>query len=106
MGAAALSICGILLLTAALVRPGDPGPGELLDTPWVLLGLPLLLGLDNLFAGIGLGALGVSVVPAALALGLLSSVTCLAGFVMGGLVNGALHHRARIVGGAAGAEAS
>jgi putative Mn2+ efflux pump MntP len=68
---------------------------------WSLLGLPLVLSLDNLAAGFGLGAIGVPVVLSAALIGLISGFMALAGLRAGALVGRAMPARAERVGGAA-----
>jgi putative Mn2+ efflux pump MntP len=68
---------------------------------WVCFGLPLTLSLDNLVAGLGLGALGLPVLPSAVLIGLISGLMSLAGLCLGSLVGRSLRARAGQVGGAA-----
>lgn len=55
------------------------------DGGWAVLGMPLCLSLDNLVAGVGLGALGPPVVPSAAIIGALSGLMSLAGLLLGRL---------------------
>ncbi len=50
---------------------------------WAILGMPLCLSLDNLVAGIGLGALGPPVVPSAVVIGAISGGMSLLGLALG-----------------------
>jgi putative Mn2+ efflux pump MntP len=68
---------------------------------WACFGLPLTLSLDNLVAGLGLGTLGLPVLPSAAILGLISGLMALGGLYMGALVGRSLKARAGRVGGAA-----
>lgn len=54
-----------------------------LDNPWVILGLPIPLSLDNLFGGAALGALGYSAVLVGVVAGVLTFVMSLAGLTIG-----------------------
>lgn len=48
---------------------------------WLLYGLPLSLSLDNLLAGVALGATGSPLVVSALVIGAVSTALCLAGLL-------------------------
>jgi manganese efflux pump family protein len=60
----------------------EQGPPE---GGWAILGMPLCLSLDNLVAGVGLGALGPPVVPSAVVIGALSGGMSLLGLGLGRL---------------------
>ncbi len=60
----------------------EKGPPE---GGWAILGMPLCLSLDNLVAGVGLGALGPPVVPSAVIIGALSGAMSLLGMALGRL---------------------
>jgi putative Mn2+ efflux pump MntP len=68
---------------------------------WICVGLPLTLSLDNLVAGVGLGTLGLPVLPSAVLIGLISGLMSLTGLCLGALVGRSLRARAGQVGGAA-----
>jgi putative Mn2+ efflux pump MntP len=84
-------------LTAGADESKDPES----TSGWVCFGLPLTLSLDNLVAGLGLGTLGLPVLPSAAVLGLISGLMAVAGLYMGSLVGRAMRARAGQVGGAA-----
>ncbi len=72
------------------------------DAPegFVSLGLPLILALDNLVAGFGLGALGTPVLLSAAVIGAISALMSLVGLCLGALVGRSLRARTGRVGGA------
>ena len=67
-----------------LFKPPEDGP-ERSSSGWAVFGMPLCLSLDNLVAGVGLGALGTPVVPSAVVIGVLSGVMSLLGLAVGRL---------------------
>lgn len=79
VGAVALGAYGLYLVTSAL---RNPEPDEL-DHPWALFGIPLMLSLDNLFAGASLGMLGFSPWFSAAVFGLITAVMSLVGLRVG-----------------------
>lgn len=79
-GPVVLLLCGAAILLHAL-REGDAR--EVVEGRWVL-GLPITLSLDNLFAGVGLGSAGYPVAASALVVGVISGAMCLAGLFAGG----------------------
>jgi putative Mn2+ efflux pump MntP len=99
-GPLALGGFGLFTLLAAGREGSRPG-GDRTGAAWAAVGLPLLLSVDNLVAGFGLGAVGVPVVVSALILGTISGMMALAGLYLGALVSRALPARAERVGGAA-----
>ena len=77
---------------------GDrPGAGR----TWASLGLPLLLSLDNLVAGFGLGAARMPIALSALVLGAASGAMALAGLYLGSLIGGTMPARAERFAGVA-----
>ena len=66
---------------------------------WAILGMPLCLSLDNLVAGVGLGALGTPVIPSAAVIGVLSALMALTGLLLGRLGRIALPARAERLSG-------
>lgn len=58
-------------------------PDEEARRGWVLWGLPLALGVDNLAAGVALGVSGASVLPTALVFGAVSGLLALGGLYAG-----------------------
>ncbi len=80
IGPFALVACGLLMIYLAL-QEKDTLP--VATSRWLLFGLPLTLSLDNLLAGIGLGALGYPVLVSALTIGLVSGSMCFLGLFIG-----------------------
>lgn len=80
LGPCCLVACGLLVLTAARRGTASLRP---IDRPWLMVALPLVLSLDNLAAGVGLGAMGLPVLPAALAVGGISGALAVAGLAAG-----------------------
>lgn len=78
-GSLVLLLCGAAIVLHAL-REG--GAREVVEGPW-MLGLPLALSLDNLFAGVGLGSAGYPVLASALVVGSISGAMCVAGLFAG-----------------------
>jgi putative Mn2+ efflux pump MntP len=68
---------------------------------WVSIGLPLVLSIDNLVAGFGLGASRVPIALTATVLGLASAAMALAGLHLGSWIHHAWPERAERLGGAA-----
>lgn len=95
-GPVVLLLCGAAILLHAL-REG--AAREVVEGRWVL-GLPLTLSLDNLFAGMGLGSAGYPVVASALVVGLISGGMCLAGLFAGAWLRRWVPGRAEVWSGA------
>jgi len=72
-----------------------------MDDPWMLFGLPLVLSLDNLVTGIGLGVLGFPMFLAALTIGAISGLMTLAGLKLGDAIGRYLPVRSDLLGGLA-----
>ena len=84
IGPLMLFVCGFLVFhTAWNVKTGSKQIHHLANSRWTLLGLPLSLSLDNLFAGIGLGAMGYPILFSALVVGLVSGAMALGGLFIG-----------------------
>jgi manganese efflux pump family protein len=96
LGPCCLVACGLLVLVAAWRRTTARG---LIDRPWLMVVLPMALSLDNLAAGVGLGAMGLPVVPAALAIGGISGALAVIGMSAGEAVRSWSMRRAEIVAG-------
>lgn len=79
VGAVALGGYGLYLVISAL---RNPEPDEL-DHPLALFGIPLMLSLDNLFAGASLGLLGFSPWFSAVVFGVMTAVLSLVGLQLG-----------------------
>lgn len=96
VGVACLAGCGLYVLFGSAGKDGD---SALQHRPWALFGLPLVLGLDNLAAGVGLGLWDLPIVGSALVIGVMSTVMCLSGFVIGGVVQRSFPRHAHVIGG-------
>jgi putative Mn2+ efflux pump MntP len=96
IGAAALGSYGIYLVVHAMCteQAGD------LDHPCAILGMPLSLSIDNLFAGAGLGAMGYSAVTVAVVAGIVTAVMSLVGLALGRLAASAAPIRTDLFAGA------
>ena len=97
LGPALLLLCGALIIWLAF-REKDVAP--LMASRWTLFGLPLLLSLDNLLAGIGIGVTGQTFLPAALVLGLMSTVMCFIGLYLGNSLRRYIPEKAELLAGA------
>lgn len=95
-GPVVLLLCGAAILLNAL-REGEAR--EVVEGRW-MLGLPLTLSLDNLFAGVGLGSAGYPVVASALVVGAISGAMCVAGMFAGGWLRRWVPGRAEVLSGA------
>ena len=96
LGSAVLLLCGAAILLHALREGGVRDP---VDGGW-MLGLPIPLSMDNLFAGVGLGSAGYPVVSSALLVGLISGAMCLAGLSAGGWLGRRIPGRPELLSGA------
>jgi len=83
VGPLVLFLCGFLILYQVLK---DDESFDSLKSNLTLFALPFSLSLDNLFAGIGLGALGYPVVVTSLCVGLISAAMCFVGMFLGNKV--------------------
>lgn len=95
VGAAALGAYAVYLVVHA-VRSEEARD---LDHPLAILGLPLPLSLDNLFAGAGLGALGYSAVTVAVVAGVVTAIMSVAGLWLGRLAANTVRIRTDLFGG-------
>jgi putative Mn2+ efflux pump MntP len=75
--------------------------GGVTNDRWMLFGLPLVLSLDNLVAGIGLGVLGFPIFFAALIIGAISSLMALVGLKLGNIIGRLLPIRSDLLSGVA-----
>ncbi|HEV8600822.1 MAG TPA: manganese efflux pump [Gemmatimonadales bacterium] len=94
LGPLVLCLYGIYMVVVARLPEGDERQAR-----WVL-GLPVVLSLDNLVAGVGLGALGFPVWGSAAVLGLASGVLAWAGLSVGASAARYLPRAAALGGGA------
>lgn len=99
VGPLVLLACGAVILWQAL-REDDGAAERAVDGGWMILGLPLSLSLDNLFAGVGLGSAGYPVLLSAAVVGSVSGALCLAGLFAGATVRRWLPARAEAWSGA------
>lgn len=95
VGAAALGAYALYLVVHAM-RTEEAGE---LDHPVAILGLPLPLSLDNLFAGAGLGVVGASPVTVAVVCGCATLVMSMAGLALGRVMAGTVRVRTDLFGG-------
>lgn len=95
-GPLVLLLCGAAILVHAL-REGDAR--EVVEGRWIM-GLPITLSLDNLFAGVGLGSAGYPVVTSALIVGVISGAMCIAGLFAGAWLRRWVPGRAEVWSGA------
>ncbi len=72
---------------------GEGGRGDDDDDRWVVLGLPLCLSLDDLVAGVAIGAPRWPVLSSAVAIGAISGAMSLAGLLLGRLARRTLPAR-------------
>ena len=80
LGPVVLLLCAALIIFSSLTKIDL---SKFMSSGWVIVGLPLCLSIDNLFAGIGLGTLGYPVILSAFLIGLISSVMCMIGVFFG-----------------------
>jgi manganese efflux pump family protein len=94
-GAAAMGAYALYLVVHA-VRTEEAGD---LDHPLAILGMPLPLSLDNLFAGASLGALGYSAGTVAVVAGCATAVMSRVGMALGKLAANTVRIRTDLFGG-------
>lgn len=94
--------CGVAILWLAW-RERDEGrtARSPLASRWVLLGLPVSLSFDNLLIGVSAAALGHPPLLAALVIGTISAMLCVAGILAGGRISRLIPQRAELVSGCA-----
>lgn len=56
---------------------------KVIDSHWIIIGLPISLSFDNFFAGIGLGVLGFPLILSAILIGGISGLMSVAGIKLG-----------------------
>jgi putative Mn2+ efflux pump MntP len=94
-GAAAMGAYALYLVVHAL-RTEEAGE---LDHPVAILGMPLPLSLDNLFAGASLGALGSSPVTVAVVCGCATAIMSMVGLTLGRVAASTVRIRTDLFGG-------
>ena len=80
VGPITLVTCGALIIYLAR---HEREVATVVNSRWLLLGLPISMSFDNLIAGVGLGAIGYPLVVTALVIGGISAAMCLAGLFLG-----------------------
>ncbi|HYO66749.1 MAG TPA: manganese efflux pump [Archangium sp.] len=95
-GAGVLALAGLLIIVMSW---HERDASQVAEGGFALLGLPVSLSLDNLLAGVGLGALGHPVLWSALTIGAMSTALCAMGLFFGGWLRQRLPGRAELVGG-------
>jgi putative Mn2+ efflux pump MntP len=93
-GPLTLIACAGLMMYMAL-REKDLS--RLMGSGWMIVGLPLSLSLDNMVAGVGLGAVGYPILLSAVFIGLISGVMALAGLFCGRLIADWIPEKAEII---------
>ena len=98
LGPVVLGLYGAYVIYVARRYEGreTPEPGG-----WIVLGIPLSLGLDNLIAGASLGLVGFPALLSVTVIGLMSALMALAGLRLGGLAANHLPANAKLLGGTA-----
>lgn len=91
--------CGIAIVWLALREDDDAA--SLINSRWTLIGLPLSLSLDNLLIGVSAASLGHPPLRAALVIGTISAVLCVAGILAGARISRLIPKRAELVSGCA-----
>jgi putative Mn2+ efflux pump MntP len=94
-GAAAMGAYALYLVVHAL-RTEEAGD---LDHPLAILGMPLPLSLDNLFAGASLGALGSSPVTVAVVCGFATAIMSVVRLALGRIAASTVRIRTDLFGG-------
>lgn len=95
---ACLALCGIAIIWQTLPWRKTAEVSQWTRNGFLLL--PLVLSLDNLIAGAGLGALGYPVVATSLTIGVCSGGLCFTGLLVGSQVGQWIPRRANIAAGA------
>lgn len=96
-GPVAVLLCGVAVIVLAL-RERDVS--EVVESRSVICGLPLSLSLDNLLAGVGLGAMHLPVLLSAVIMGLISAAMSCIGLYFGSWLRRFIPGRVEFVAGA------
>ena len=96
IGPAVLFACGGVIIWLACT---ERKVASFLGNRWTLLGLPLLLSVDNLVAGIGVGVTGQPFLLSAVIIGAISTLMCLVGLYLGEVLRRYIPQRAELLAG-------
>ncbi len=96
-GPVAVLLCGLAVIVIAL---HDHDVSEVVDSRGMLYGLPLSLSLDNLLAGIGLGAMRLPILLSVLIIGFCSAAMSCIGLYFGAWLRRFIPGRAEVLAGA------
>lgn len=83
LGPSILVLCGITIVVMAL-RESDVE--AVVSSKWTIVGLPLSLSIDNLLAGVGVGAGGAPIMVSAIVIGGISTTLGLVGLYAGHII--------------------
>lgn len=97
IGPMVLVICGGLIIYLAREEREF---STVVDSRWLVFGLPLSMSIDNLLAGVGLGATGYPIWFTALTIGGISAAMCLFGLFLGGSIRKWIPENIEILSGA------
>jgi|SRR6185436_1689011 len=96
LGPAFILALGIYTLTRELLEKENH---HIINKNWVLIFLPLIMSIDNLLAGIGLGTTGYPVISTFIIMGICSGVMCMLGLLLGEKVRSLLPGKVEIISG-------
>lgn len=96
LGPVVLLACGAVIIWFACT---ERKIAPFLSNRWSLLGLPLLLSVDNLLVGIGVGVTGQPFLLSALVVGTISTLMCFAGLYLGQVLRRFVPRRAELLAG-------
>ena len=88
-----IACAGLMLYTG--LREKDTS--RLVGSGWMVVGLPLSLSLDNMVAGVGLGAVGYPILLSAFLIGLISAAMALGGLFFGKLLSRWIPDKAEVI---------
>ncbi len=96
LGPLILFILGSIIIIMELMEKKS---NTVINNPWMILILPLFMSFDNLFAGIGLGALGYPILLSALIIGVFSGGLSFLGLFLGDKIRKYIPGKAEILSG-------
>lgn len=96
LGPLMLFSIGLIIVVRAVMEKEE---APIFDSKWVLISLPFLMSLDNLFAGFGLGTAGYPVLLTSLVVGLCAGSMCFIGLFLGEYVRRFLPGKVEVVSG-------